>query len=103
MTYRRPTSGSVIAINEIQAEWKSRKQVGVALSSCESAYIVISECTKQVNEVCMLLQELGLLEEGLTVVFDDNTGVIKRTKSEKWPSTSMFSAILSKMNFRMGL
>lgn len=32
----KSTSGSVVAINGIPAVWKSKKQVGVALSSYES-------------------------------------------------------------------
>lgn len=83
LTDRKSTSGSIVVINGIPTVWKSQKQTGVALSSCESEYIALSECTKLTKWVRMLLGELGLLEDGPTVVLEDNTGTIKWSNSEK--------------------
>lgn len=80
---RKSTSGTSIVINEIPTVWRSQKQTGVALSSCESDYIALSECTKLIKWVRALLEESGLLKYGPTVVMEDNTGTIKWSKSEK--------------------
>lgn len=80
---RKSTSGSALLTNGMPTVWQSKKQIGVVLSSCESEYIALSECIKQVKWARMFLEELDLLPDGPIVVFEDNTGAIKWTKCEK--------------------
>lgn len=82
---RRSTSGLLILVNEIPVSWKSKKQSIVALSSCEAEYIALSETTKQVIWIRNLLQELTLLREGPTTLYEGNTSAIKWARSERLP------------------
>ena len=45
---RRSHSGYVAKVNDTAVAWASRRQKCVALSSCESEYIAVCECAKQV-------------------------------------------------------
>lgn len=80
---RKSTSGLVVCMNGTPVIWQSKKQTSVALSSSEAEYIALSECAKEVKWIRSLLGELDLLQDGPTVVLEDNTGAIKWGLSEK--------------------
>ena len=69
---RRSHSGYVVKVNGTAVAWISRRQRCVALSSCESEYIAICECAKQIVWMRRLLGELGHPKEEATVILSDN-------------------------------
>lgn len=80
---RKSTSGVLIMVNGNPVAWKSKKQVGVALSSTEAEYISVSECVKVIKWARMSLSELNMLETTPTVLFEDNMGAIRWSSGEK--------------------
>ena len=68
---RRSHSGYAVKVNGTAVAWISRRQC-VALSSCESEYIAICECAKQVVWVRRLLSELGHGQKDTTPIYCDN-------------------------------
>lgn len=56
----RSTTGWVLKFGNSIIDWSSKKQQTVALSSCESEYMAISEATQAVVWAKNLLHELGL-------------------------------------------
>ena len=69
---RRSHSGYAVKVNGTAVAWISRRQRCVALSSCESEYIAICECAKQVVWVRRLLSELGHGQKDPTPIYCDN-------------------------------
>ena len=80
---RKSTSGTVVLVNGTPGIWKSRKQVGVALSSTEAEFIAMSECVKDVTWVRTMLGELNLLTNAPTTIWEDSQGAIQWSSSEK--------------------
>ena len=69
---RRSHSGYVVKVNGTAVAWISRRQKCVALSSCESEYIAVCECAKQLVWMRRLLGELGHPQKCETVILCDN-------------------------------
>lgn len=80
---RKSINGVINMINGTPVSWKSKKQVGVALSSTEAEYVSISECVKITKWVRMMLMELNLLSNCPTVIHEDNSGAILWSSGEK--------------------
>ena len=76
-TDRKSTSGTVIMVNDTPLVWKSKKQVGVSLSSTEAEFVSISECLKSTKWVHTILEEMNMLAQGPTTFYEDNVGAIK--------------------------
>lgn len=76
-------TGVVIIVNDTPVSWKSKKQVGVSLPLTESEYVSICECVKAKNWVRMLLEEINMLQDGLTVLHEDNAGAIRWSSGDK--------------------
>ena len=56
--------------------WRSSRQKLVALSSCESELIAITDAVKDTLWLREALQDLDVDLEGATTIFEDNQGVI---------------------------
>lgn len=80
---RKSTSGMVVLVNGTPVVWKSMKPVGVALSSTEAEFIAMSECLMDVTWVRTLLEELSLLTNAPTTIWEDNQGATQWSSSEK--------------------
>ena len=79
---RASTTGFVNDINSTPVSWRRKKQTIISLSSAESEYIALSECTKQVTWLRKLFWEFihkhAWLREvafAPTVIKMDNTAV----------------------------
>jgi hypothetical protein len=76
---RRSTSGYCFSLNPKGPfiSWKSRKQPTVALSSCEAEYIALAGAVQESLYLDQLLNNIGCtVQEGPTVIFEDNQGAI---------------------------
>ena len=71
---RRSHSGYVVKVNDTAVAWASRRQKCVALSSCESEYIAVCECAKQIVWMRRLMIEL------LKIVLLAYTATIRQPK-----------------------
>ena len=69
---RRSHSGYIVKVNGTAVAWVSKRQKCVTLSSCESEYIAVCECAKQIVWMRRLLKELGKEQKGTTSIFCDN-------------------------------
>jgi len=86
MDTRRSTTGYIVMLNNGAIAWKSRRQPTVALSTMESEYMALTDATKELKWVRMLLAELGhsnnkSADEIPTVVFSDNQSAIALGKN----------------------
>ena len=73
---RRSVTGFIIYFMGAPIFWKSRLQKTVALSSTEAEYYAISEVSKEIKFVIMLLKSIGI-EPTLPVIINvDNVGAI---------------------------
>ncbi|TFY50378.1 hypothetical protein EVJ58_g11073, partial [Rhodofomes roseus] len=72
---RRSQSGYFMKLANGVFSWLSRRQKTVALSSTEAEYMSLSDCSRQVVWVKMLLKEIGYLLGALPIC-SDNQGAI---------------------------
>ena len=56
---RHSTSGAVFMYNQAAVSWSCKKQVSVALSSCEAEIMAASEAAKEASYLRSFLAELG--------------------------------------------
>ena len=78
---RKSTSGRLMFLFGNLILWKAKSQSGIALSSCESEYVAMSEAVKDLLYAKQLLAEFGY--KNLTaVVYGDNESAIKIARSE---------------------
>ena len=71
---KHSTSGFVFMYNSAAINWGSKKQVSVALSSCEAEIMAASLAASEAVHLRGFLQELGLAGEEPLEVGVDNTG-----------------------------
>ena len=69
---RHSTTGYVFTYNQAAVSWASKKQVSVALSSCEAEIMALSEAAKEGVFLRRFLDELGLGSSGPTALATDN-------------------------------
>jgi len=80
---KHSTSGYVFMMNQAALSWGSKKQVSVALSSCEAEIVAASEAAKEAIHLSRLARELGLSEtDGPVDLSVDNKSAIEVA----WPS-----------------
>lgn len=80
---RKSTSDVFITANGIPLIWRSKRQSGVALCSCETEYISTSESVKYIIWLRCVLVILSLLEPRPTLLLVNNMEEIRLSKSEK--------------------
>jgi hypothetical protein len=80
---RRSTSGYIFLLAGSAISWKSRLQPITACSSTEAEYIALSEATKQAVWLRNLLGELGVLQNGPTIIYEDNQGCISISQNRR--------------------
>ena len=78
---RRPTTGFVIMFANAAIAWGSRRQLCVALSSCESEYIAGCVCGQEVIWIRQLLIELGYKFDAPVKIYCDNQSAIAMMKN----------------------
>jgi hypothetical protein len=78
---RRSHSGYICKVNDTAVAWASRRQRCVALSSCESEYIAICECAKQIVWLRRLLIDLGHSQDHETPIYCDNQAAKSLTEN----------------------
>lgn len=72
---RKSISGNIFFLNKAPISWYSKKQIVVALSSCEAEYIALS------NWLRGLLTELKIFEESAVQLRMGNTSVINLARN----------------------
>jgi hypothetical protein len=78
---RRSRSGYACKVNGTAVVWQSARQKCVSLSSCESEYIALCTCAKQVVWMRRLLSELRLDQKNATVIYCDNDAARQLTEN----------------------
>lgn len=78
---RKSTSGYIFKVYGCTVSWSSRKQQTVAKSTTEAEYVALSEGTSEACWLRNLLDEIGLLTEGPTVIYEDNLSAIATAKN----------------------
>jgi hypothetical protein len=74
---RKSTTGYCTFLNNNLITWASKKQQTVALSSCESEYMAITEVAKEIMWMRILLNELNVQVETPTIIYVDNQSAIR--------------------------
>ena len=77
----RSTSGHLILLNGAAIFWKSVLQKITATSTTEAEYIALSDNAKIVIGFRILLNNLGAIQAGPTVIYQDNTATIAASKN----------------------
>jgi hypothetical protein len=72
------TTGFCFKVGNGLISWKSKKQVNVALSSCESEYVALSETAKEFIWLRNILIELGYEKNSLNVLYTDNQSAMAK-------------------------
>jgi hypothetical protein len=70
---RYSTTGWLFTYSQAAITWGSKKQVSVALSSCEAEIVALSEASKEVAYLRRFMEELGLGSDGPTSLATDNS------------------------------
>ena len=71
---RHSTSGWVFMLSSAAISWGSKRQVSVALSSCEAEIKASSEASKEAIYLKRFAQELGLADDSALELHCDNKG-----------------------------
>jgi hypothetical protein len=79
---RKSTTGYCTYLNNNLITWSSKKQQTVALSSCESEYMAITEVAKEIMWMRILLTELDIQIATPTVIYVDNQSAIRISETE---------------------
>jgi hypothetical protein len=79
---RKSTTGYCTYLNDNLITWASKKQQTVALSSCESEYMAISEVAKEIMWMRHLLHELDIQVETPTTIYVDNQSAIRISEND---------------------
>jgi hypothetical protein len=79
---RKSTTGYCTYLNDNLITWASKKQQTVALSSCESEYMAITEVAKEIMWMRHLLHELDIQVETPTTIYVDNQSAIRISEND---------------------
>ena len=82
---RRSYSGYAFIFGGAPISWEARKQRTVALSSTEAEYMALSEATKEALYLRDILNNIGLINECVTL-FNDNQGAMKLAQNSNYHS-----------------
>jgi len=89
----RSTSGFCVFLHGECISWGSKKQRAVTLSTMEAEYMSLSLLTTELLWLRSLLHELGLTQEGPTVVMENNQSCIKLANNGSFAVKSKHIAI----------
>ena len=78
----KSTAGVVIAVNGSPVHWFSRLQQSVSLSTTECEYQAMTEATKEISWIRLFLEEIGLVQQQPTMLFNDNQSAVSLSQSE---------------------
>jgi hypothetical protein len=79
---RRSVSGFVFMLCFAAISWVSQLQRIVTLSSTEAEYVALTTACTECIYLRGLMGEMGLMQKGPTVVFEDNQGAIALVKNQ---------------------
>ena len=79
---RRSVTGMGFVFAGAAVCWKSQRQPTVASSTTEAEYIALAHGTAEVVHLQGLLGELGVVQEGPTVIYEDNHSAIKLARND---------------------
>ena len=71
---RRSTSGWIFMLSSAAISWGSKRQISVALSSCEAEIMAASEASKEAMYLKRFAEELELVHGSPIELFEDNKG-----------------------------
>jgi hypothetical protein len=80
---RKSTIGFVVVLAESLVSWMSKLQSTVALSTAEAETNVSVEAVKQIMHFRLFMRELGMGQDGPSVVFEDNQAAIAIAQKEE--------------------
>ncbi|XP_075157670.1 uncharacterized protein LOC142230938 [Haematobia irritans] len=80
---RKSNSGYIFQINGGAISWSFRKQTSVSLSSTEAEFIALSEACKEAIWLRKLLNDMKIIQNGPTNIFEDNQSCLRIIKDEK--------------------
>jgi hypothetical protein len=81
---RRSTSGYTFSMGSAVISWSSKRQLTVALSSCEAEYMGETQATKEAVWLRSLLKEMNHEQLRATIIFGDNQGAIALAKNPQY-------------------
>ena len=79
---RRSTSGYIITLGGAPVSWRSSRQKCLATSSCEAEYVAACAASQDLVWLRRVLDELGFVQEGPSILFEDNQGCIRHAKNQ---------------------
>lgn len=82
-TDRKSQSGHVFMVNGAAVCWSSRKQPLVALSTCESEFVALSEACRAAAWIRRLLIDLKQSVANATTIYEDNQSCLKLIEEEE--------------------
>jgi hypothetical protein len=80
---RKSTTGYCFFINDGCVTWQCKKQSTVGTSTTDAEYMALAAGTKELMWLRSLLRELGIPLMGPSIHYQDNTGSIELTKSNR--------------------
>ena len=83
---RKSTSRWLFCLGRGLISWSFKRQLVVALSSCEAEYIALNEAGKKVIWLQKILKELGLIKylPSPILIYEDNQGTIALAKNPEF-------------------
>ena len=82
---RRSRTGFIAMMNGGLISWCSRLLSIVTLSNTEAEYYAMTDATQEALWLRSLLTELGFMQHGATVVYEDNKGARDLCKNPVYP------------------
>jgi hypothetical protein len=76
-------SGYLVQCMGAPVIWRSRKQQGHSLSTMEAEYVALSEVSKEVMWLNILLNDMGFRSDKAIVIYEDNTACIELAKEPR--------------------
>ena len=68
--------------------WQSKRQVTVALSTCEAEYMALSAAVQESSYLIQLCRSFGISKIGNLVIFQDNMGTLDLAKNKNIKTTT---------------
>jgi len=90
---RKSTTGFVVVLSGGLVHWMSKLQSTVALSTAEAETNASVEAVKQIMHFRLFMRELGMGQEGPSIVFEDNQAAISIAQKEEQSKRSKHYAI----------